>query len=86
MDVCQGSAAPSTDREDDAHVPPPLPPRNPARTARLPKRQYSDFEYGTLCFLVLCTFLGALGMVIALVVGALDILGRLLGVQISKSL
>lgn len=87
-DEGQSSAASSTapDWEDEGDVPPPLPPRNPARTARLPKRQYSDFEYGTLCFLAFCTSLGALGLVIALVVGALDILGRLLGVQVSKSL
>ena len=71
-------------------VPHPLPPRSPERTTISPataggqkgtrqQRQYSDFEYGTMCFLALCTFLGALGLVIALVVGALDILARLLG-------
>ena len=49
---------PDGDGEDD--TPPPLPPRNPRRdrSRMVQARQYSDFEYGTMCFLALCTFLG----------------------------
>ena len=61
---------------EEDQTPPPLPPRNPDR--RVKQKQYSDFEYGTMCFLALCTFLGALGLVIALVVGALGILSRMI--------
>ena len=66
------------DGYEEDELPPPLPPRHPSRTREVLKRQYSDFEYGTMCFLALCCFLGMFGLVIALIVGAFDILSRLM--------